>query len=835
MVVGNWSELASWALWRCMPNSERVSSIPHGVIPVLKILLQMDCDEEDSCQASSCEKDDVTANFNFGSSKPDCHNKDGKPFITVIDRSGIHEIGINWCHCPEAPKHDLQLMMAGLFPATFHNPKTAFTFQVLEEFHLDNLECKTTPSQFFSRLKRLTSDEFPNTVLVGDRYQELLRVSRYWRALTSRKRFGFGYGEINQDKPGSMAIFCALCAQPGINLPENWREYENSKTLFMRGFMMDGNFQAEHKRMRNPENDVPLSDGTGFMRSTCHDHLVVNNDRVIGSSFLNLPDNLELRLGIGLFHIHGHQDTCLARYLPSFIEGGRQIDGETMETLWAPLNEISRSTRGMSSLHHWEVIDDHMNDSNWKKLIDIVNALSTRYRRALSGAIASFVAFESINALATPAHVATWTAEEMLAQQKRADDVTAMDIYDIKLKRSSPIPCRNTPRVDREGDRQLWMKGTCCMAGKWVENSGDTVIYTSFGKEDRDPSNTISTKRYNLKKQAANFIHAAADGGYDSCEDTLAREVYIGSKFDGIDKENDDDEGITPPLASQQMQLSENGSTDSSAIVDLGATSSLLDQYKVLTRQHLSVSTSIISPQVRGQRNKSLPWFWTMDVRRDADVGEWMEDVYQVHWLRAKAQKMRWIEELQCLQVEMESAVRFFRHQAQFWQSKMKHADCQLWPGHAAWAERQISMWSSMAMQAESKFTTLLKDNPPPEFELQLCLGDPKLQCLKGAEYELIYCKLQPSCRMTANAQIINICSEMSTERWEFTGRDIVNTPNDSWIVFRNGMDVWGDIGYIPSLTEAQAEGVNMSWCLFVPWQLLKIVHGSPLNNEGLD
>ncbi len=24
-----------------------------------------------------------------------------------------------------------------------------------------------------------------------------------------------------------MAIFCALCAQPGINLPEDWREYED--------------------------------------------------------------------------------------------------------------------------------------------------------------------------------------------------------------------------------------------------------------------------------------------------------------------------------------------------------------------------------------------------------------------------------------------------------------------------------------------------------------------------------------------------------------------------------------------------------------------------------
>jgi hypothetical protein len=48
-----------------------------------------------------------------------------------------------------------------------------------------------------------------------------------WRALITQKRFSFGYGENEDAKPGSMAIFCALCAQPGINLPEDWREYEN--------------------------------------------------------------------------------------------------------------------------------------------------------------------------------------------------------------------------------------------------------------------------------------------------------------------------------------------------------------------------------------------------------------------------------------------------------------------------------------------------------------------------------------------------------------------------------------------------------------------------------
>jgi hypothetical protein len=54
-------------------------------------------------------------------------------------------------------------------------------------------------------------------------------------------------------------------------------------------------------------------------------------ERVNGSNYLKLPNNLELKLAIGLFHIHGHQDTCLARYSPSFIKGSQQIDGKTIE------------------------------------------------------------------------------------------------------------------------------------------------------------------------------------------------------------------------------------------------------------------------------------------------------------------------------------------------------------------------------------------------------------------------------------------------------------------------------------------------------------------------
>lgn len=128
-----------------------------------------DCQEiDDDLQdeyVAVANQDDLQ--LGFGSSKPGRNDKDGNPIITAIDRSGVHEIGVRWCCCPEAPEHEMQLMTAGLFPATFRNPKTAFTFQVLRDFHLDNLECKTTPSQFFSRLRRLTNDEFPNAVPVG--------------------------------------------------------------------------------------------------------------------------------------------------------------------------------------------------------------------------------------------------------------------------------------------------------------------------------------------------------------------------------------------------------------------------------------------------------------------------------------------------------------------------------------------------------------------------------------------------------------------------------------------------------------------------------------------
>lgn len=82
-----------------------------------------------------------------------------------------------------------------------------------------------------------------------------------------------------------------------------------------------------------------------------------------------LPPNMIIDRGIGAMHVHGHQEACYPRFHPGFIPGAGVVSGEIIESLWSTLNSISPSARTATLAHRVEVLDDHMNDSNWKKLV----------------------------------------------------------------------------------------------------------------------------------------------------------------------------------------------------------------------------------------------------------------------------------------------------------------------------------------------------------------------------------------------------------------------------------------------------------------------------------
>jgi hypothetical protein len=56
-----------------------------------------------------------------------------------------------------------------------------------------------------------------------NRERELRRVSRQWRNLRTRKWFGFGHDQNKKLENGNLAHFCPACPQPGVNLPDSWK------------------------------------------------------------------------------------------------------------------------------------------------------------------------------------------------------------------------------------------------------------------------------------------------------------------------------------------------------------------------------------------------------------------------------------------------------------------------------------------------------------------------------------------------------------------------------------------------------------------------------------
>ena len=93
-----------------------------------------------------------------------------KRTLVIVDVSRVHQLNISWCCCPSAPDHVTQLFEHRLFPASTSRPSTAFTFSVLEYFHVDAVECKTSASSFSTKLRRLTDFSSPQSVPVSKSY-----------------------------------------------------------------------------------------------------------------------------------------------------------------------------------------------------------------------------------------------------------------------------------------------------------------------------------------------------------------------------------------------------------------------------------------------------------------------------------------------------------------------------------------------------------------------------------------------------------------------------------------------------------------------------------------
>jgi hypothetical protein len=153
--------------------------------------------------------------------RPPPRDGSGNPFMTIVHTNGMHSLPIVWCSCPDnLNDRDLQLLDLRLYPASYDDIKTAFTFLALDDHRQTYLECKASHYQYHNKLRRLTCAEYPDAS--PNRYAELCRVARQWRNL-KYKRWFWSLQEEEDPARGKMALFCAACPQPGINLEPGWK------------------------------------------------------------------------------------------------------------------------------------------------------------------------------------------------------------------------------------------------------------------------------------------------------------------------------------------------------------------------------------------------------------------------------------------------------------------------------------------------------------------------------------------------------------------------------------------------------------------------------------
>jgi hypothetical protein len=97
--------------------------------------------------------------------------------LVVVHSTGVYSHHVVWCQCPGAEKdRHLQLLKAKLFPASIRRPQTAFTFDVLDDFLIDAMECKTSAMSFYQKLRRFTNNAFPDQIPVCSLYWHYLSL-----------------------------------------------------------------------------------------------------------------------------------------------------------------------------------------------------------------------------------------------------------------------------------------------------------------------------------------------------------------------------------------------------------------------------------------------------------------------------------------------------------------------------------------------------------------------------------------------------------------------------------------------------------------------------------
>ena len=117
-----------------------------------------------------CTLDSLGLEICLGHRGEPCRYAINSRAMTVVHNRGVHDVHVRFCACRklgESPIPDfVQLILVGIWPASWKEPRSAFTFDVMEGFHILSVQAHTNVYDFCKYLAMLTDDVFPDDIAV---------------------------------------------------------------------------------------------------------------------------------------------------------------------------------------------------------------------------------------------------------------------------------------------------------------------------------------------------------------------------------------------------------------------------------------------------------------------------------------------------------------------------------------------------------------------------------------------------------------------------------------------------------------------------------------------
>ncbi|KAI6139402.1 hypothetical protein BKA82DRAFT_4020163 [Pisolithus tinctorius] len=575
----------------------------------------------------------------------------------------VLHVGHGGKHCPasgcsndevtteEEDDSHIQLMQAGMFPATTKATRTAFTFQVLDDFVQDNVECGTSVMNFYSKLCCITSNAFPH--LVPDRYRELLRVARMWWLLKLLKWQG-SHMSTEDAGPRELVLFCPACPQPSINILEDAMYY--SHWTLARCLVMDGNFKAEHMHPKDAGSEAWLMDGKGYMVTSQPYKEYLSSTKNVVELIKQMPTGSSLHLNRWMC-LQVNMDYALVHAIRHGTVPGQQVihfyDINCQYSKEAWLLPIGRS-------QSWGEEAAVALDNRLSRL-QAMDIYEVRLQKGLvlSGIEAPSAKAIEIDLLAIPqpGHsqgMVTWIAKALKIEEAQIQ--LAVACWHIT---SRAMEAQNLTIACHHDHLQSHIHGIFDTAKKlFGDRFKDAELCQSSHPHDPETIALLLPSNLQLQQgQANDCLH--------ELQLVLAEKAVI--------FQTDICHGSNYHMAMHawgRVTNAEAAMQCHAAVYHwcriqlgrLGARPDILEQYKELNDSNLTIGVAVSDPNARGHRDDTLPWIWTMDVPRDMATNDWMSEFYRVNWLWMRVLQDRWKEEVQLLKCEQEWTKDFFEN-----------------------------------------------------------------------------------------------------------------------------------------------------------------------------